>query len=132
MSSVAVILAGRLTLHSVVMRRRFFSASGLVLPSLLVAKAEDEPCFHSVHMWDIQTGKRLKTFLRGPHTCIISASPTRELVATGSEVGKVRVLDWASARVVFRQSISENEVEGLDFSPDGQYLGAVSLDRAIL
>src|SRR5262249_5076611 len=51
-------------------------------------------------------------------------SPGGSRLAAGLEGGEVRVFEWSSGRVLFRQAGHSREVTGLAFRPDGRHLAS--------
>ena len=78
--------------------------------------------FGSIHLWDVETAKRLHT-LSGYSGAItgISLSPDGQTLAGGSDAGVLRLWDvTGEPRPIITEHISS--VQGVSFSPDGQIL----------
>ncbi|KAL4256374.1 hypothetical protein AB1N83_012939, partial [Pleurotus pulmonarius] len=87
----------------------------------------------TVKIWDIETGKELRTF-EGHSDRIrsLAFSPDGRKIAAGSRDGTIRVWDTETGQDLFGAMEGHtNYVTGLAFSPDGTRLASGSYDKTV-
>ncbi len=79
---------------------------------------------HEVHLWDSTTGKLLASRPGQGLLFSVALSPDGRWLATGSHDGRVKVVNWASGKVVADKREHRGAVTVLTFSRDGRYLAS--------
>ena len=83
-----------------------------------------------VFLWDASTGARRPCKFTGKGRCI-AFSPTRSLLAIGSETGLIYLWDAGSLSSPGSMQIHPEATTALTFSPDGRTLASVGFDRTV-
>lgn len=84
------------------------------------------------HLWDLKTGKKLRTFAGHAHTIISSAwSPDSRLVATASYDHTARVWDVSTGQAIGQPLRHLAWLSHLEFSPDGRLLATACRDGTV-
>jgi WD40 repeat protein len=100
-----------------------FSADGSRLSTMACDRqAVGRP--HEVNVWDSATGKQLVSRSGQGILFGLALSPDGRWLATGSDDGRVKVIDWASSKVVVDQRVHRGAVTVLTFSRDGRYMAS--------
>jgi WD40 repeat protein/serine/threonine protein kinase len=79
---------------------------------------------HEVNIWDSTTGKLLASRPGQGLLFSVALSPDGRWLATGSHDGRVKVVNWASGKVVVDKREHRGAVTVLSFSLDGRYLAS--------
>jgi WD40 repeat protein len=100
-----------------------FSAGGQHLVTMACDRvAKGRP--HEVNVWDSHTGKLLISRQGEGILFSLALSPDGRWLATGGDDGRVKVVDWASGKVVVDKREHRGAVTVLSFSRDGRYLAS--------
>jgi WD40 repeat protein/serine/threonine protein kinase len=79
---------------------------------------------HEVNVWDSATGKLLVSRHGQGILFGLALSPDGRWLATGGDDGRVKVVDWASGKVVVDRREHRGAVTVLTFSRDGRYMAS--------
>ena len=77
---------------------------------------------YSVRIWDVATGRHVKTFQAPEDAWCLSFDPTGSRLAAGCDEGTVHVWDLGEKDGEKRFTVPLSQVEVLSFSPDGRRL----------
>ncbi|MEU0068290.1 protein kinase [Streptomyces sp. NPDC006332] len=86
----------------------------------------------TVRVWDLATGRCLRTLQGHERTDAVALSPDGRLVASGGPDGSVLVWEVATGRQLHRLAAHTANVESVALSPDGRLLVSASPDGAVL
>ena len=76
-------------------------------------------------LWDMDTGKELKTFVGHiDNVRTVAFSPDEKFIATGSKDGTARIWDVESTEMIHTFYVNEGHIRSVKFSPDGNTLYA--------
>ena len=85
----------------------------------------------AVKLWDISTGKLLRTFTHNNIAETFALSPDRRILATAGWGNRIELWNWvtgAPIRTLFSESAS---IASVAFSPDGHLLAAAGSDTSV-
>jgi RNA polymerase sigma factor (sigma-70 family) len=87
---------------------------------------------YTVRLWDLGTGKELRTFgkHKGMVSCLAFSSDGRFL-ASGSEDKTARLWDCGTGKELFRFEGAFSQVDGLAFSPERRLLAMTTRDQTL-
>jgi WD40 repeat protein len=85
---------------------------------------------NDIGVWDIETGKRLRTFNKGAPTWAFDFSPDgKHLAVAGAPT--VRIYDWRSGELVTEIPAHAGEGWGVAYSPDGKQITSCAFDATV-
>ena len=86
----------------------------------------------TVKVWDAETGQLLETLPdpTGAVQCVAFHPEDDRLLAWGSTDATVKVVNWTTKEIRTLHGHT-SWVEGVAFSPDGQWLASASLDKTV-
>lgn len=110
------------------------SSNGLPINSLafspdgkiLVSGGDD----FSIKLWDVDSGKELKSGKHSARVRTVAFSPDGKLIASGDDSGIIKIWDVKTMENVMLPR-HDNAVTSLAFSPDGKTLASGSKDRTV-
>ncbi len=90
------------------------------------------PVDNTIRMWDIDTGKLLRTLSgHSQHINAMAFSPESKIIATGSDDHTVRLWDADTGQLLHILSGHTDRVRSVAFSPDGRVIVSGSFDRTL-
>lgn len=90
------------------------------------------PVDNTIRMWDIDTGKLLRTLSgHSQHINAMAFSPESKIIATVSDDHTVRLWDADTGKLLHILSGHTHPVRSVAFSPDGRVIVSSSSDRAL-
>ncbi|XP_074661678.1 WD repeat-containing protein SL1-17-like [Tubulanus polymorphus] len=85
-----------------------------------------------IRLWDLETGKQLKSFDAGPvDAWSICFSPDSRFLATGSHTGKINLFGIESGKKETSLDCKMKFTLSVAYSPDGRYIAAGSIEGTI-
>ena len=85
----------------------------------------------TVRIWDVQTGKEVKTFKGDYDYVAVAFSPDGKTLAGGSTSDVISLWDVESGKALRTLAGHNGQVWGIAFSPDGNTLASGSYDKTI-
>jgi WD40 repeat protein len=109
-----------------------FSPDGQMLASGREHGEVQSPKEHAVKLWNVQTGKLLRTFV-APNTSVnaLQFSPDGKLLAGGGSGRTLLLWDVATGKIDKKLAGHTDWVKTIVFSPDGETLASGGVDNTI-
>ncbi|XP_023789977.1 WD repeat-containing protein 61 isoform X1 [Cyanistes caeruleus] len=85
-----------------------------------------------IRLWDLETGKQIKSIDAGPvDAWSLAFSPDSQYLATGSHVGKVNIFGVETGKKEYSLDTRGKFILSIAYSPDGKYLASGAIDGII-
>ena len=88
---------------------------------------------HTVKLWDLETGKEIRTFHNDVPILSIAFSPTGDTIITGGTNGQISIWNTKDGGKLFSAKENHNgNINAVTYSPDGNYFLSVGDDKKVI